>query len=217
VKGPAHVRTLDFPLPVQETRVFLKQAQLDLEAHPPAFAVRIVELRLDPAKPRTLQGGLFRPVAPEPDKLHITLARISALVGAGHVGSPELLDTYRPDAYVLQQHTLVVQVASGTESSRDRKEAGSRQEARLQLGCRLYRPALAATVRLRAERPMWLQTHNIRGEIRACAGPWLTSGEWWTCTRWAHEEWDVGLDDGALYRIYQDLASARWFVAAMYD
>jgi protein ImuB len=211
VNGATHVRTFDFPLPMQEPHVFLKQAQLDLDAHPPAAAVRVVELRLDPARPRMLQGGLFRPATPEPDKLHVTLARIAALVGPEHVGCAELLNTYRPDAYAMRQNALVAEAASNAEP------AAPGGEAQLRLGCRLYRPALAATVRLARERPTWIQATNIRGAVQDAAGPWRTSGEWWTRTRWARDEWDVGLDDGTLYRIYRELDSARWFVDAMYD
>ena len=36
---------------------------------------------------------------PEPERLQLTLARIAAVVGEGNAGSPELLDTHRPDAY----------------------------------------------------------------------------------------------------------------------
>ena len=58
---------------------------------------------------------------------------------------------------------------------------------------------------------------SLRGEILDAAGPWRTSGEWWTQTRWARDEWDIGLDNGALYRIYYELDSSRWFVDALYD
>jgi protein ImuB len=210
-RGEPHVRTLDFPLPVQEPRVLLKQAQLDLEAHPPAASVRVLELRLDPAAPRTLQGGLFRPATPEPDKLHVTIARIAALVGAEHAGTPERLDTYRPDAYRLRPDALVAEAGSNAEP------AAPSPGIPLRLSCRLFRPALAATVRLNKERPAWVMAASIRGAVREAAGPWRTSGEWWTQTHWARDEWDIGLDNGVLYRIYRELDSSRWFLDAMYD
>jgi protein ImuB len=211
VKAAPHLRVYEFPLPTQDPRVFLKQAQLDLEAHPPSAAVCIVELQLDPARPRTLQGCLFRPATPEPDKLQVMLARIAALVGEDHAGSPELLDTHRPDAYVMRRNALVEHAASNAGPAM----AGG--AAPLCLSCRLYRPAIRATVRLRQQRPGWLQAANIRGAVAGSAGPWRTSGEWWTRTRWARDEWDVELETGSLYRIYRDLGSARWFVDAMYD
>ena len=212
-RGAPHVRTLDLPLPVQETRVLLKQAQLDLEAHPPESAVRIVELRLIPAAPRTLQGGLFRPETPAPDKLHVTIARIAALVGEGHVGTPERLDTHRPDACRMLPDALVAGAPSPIPAERETTTNG----LPLRMACRIYRPSLAATVRLTKERPAWLMTMRIRGAVVDAAGPWRTSGEWWAATRWARDEWDVGLDTGALYRIYRELETGRWFVDALYD
>jgi protein ImuB len=205
--------TLGFPLPVNDTGVLLKQAQLDLEAHPPGAAVVSLEVQLDPVKPRVLQGGLFRPAAPEPDKLHILLARIAALVGKGRVGSPEILDTHQPDAYAVRPSTLEVHVAEST--AWDATE--QRNDWPLRLSSRLFRPALVATVKLTHGRPAWVLAPSIKGAVVAAAGPWRTSGGWWASTVWARDEWDVGLDDGALYRIYQEMASARWFVDGVYD
>ena len=58
---------------------------------------------VNPVKPQAAQSGLFIPVAPEPVKLELTLARIQAFVGEGRVGTPELLDTHRPDAFRMQK------------------------------------------------------------------------------------------------------------------
>jgi hypothetical protein len=58
---------------------------------------------MNPVKPRFAQSGLFIPAAPEPVKLELTLARIKAIVGEDRVGSPELMDTHRPDAFRMGQ------------------------------------------------------------------------------------------------------------------
>ena len=91
-----HERTLRLPVPSLDTKAFLKLWQLDLAAHPPEAPIVHVWMGMNPVKPRAAQGGLFVPLAPEPVKLELTLARIQAIVGEGHVGSPELLDTHRP-------------------------------------------------------------------------------------------------------------------------
>ncbi len=96
------VRTLEFPVPVRDPQVVLKQLQFDLEAHPPQAAILGVQLHLNPVEPRALQHGLFIPQAPAPEKLSLTLARLIALVGEGNAGSPELLDTHRPDAFLMR-------------------------------------------------------------------------------------------------------------------
>ncbi len=94
-----HERTLRLPVPSLDTKAFLKLLQLDLEAHPPAAPIVHLWMSVNPVKPQAAQTGLFIPVAPEPVKLELTLARIQAFVGEGRVGTPELLDTHRPDAF----------------------------------------------------------------------------------------------------------------------
>ena len=98
-----HERTVRLPVPSLDTKAFLKLLQLDLEAHPPEAPVVHLWLGVNPVKPRAAQTGLFVPVTPEPVKLELTLARIEALVGEGRVGTPELLDTHRPDAFRVRK------------------------------------------------------------------------------------------------------------------
>ena len=53
------------------------------------------------------------------------------------------------------------------------------------------------------------------GSVLQAAGPWKTSGEWWTAG-WDRDEWDVALSDGA-YRVFLDRATGRWFIDAILD
>ncbi len=86
---------------------------------------------------------------------------------------------------------------------------------------RLFRPPLRAKVEMLKEKPARVAFLQQRGEVIACAGPWRTSGEWWTNDGWRRDEWDVALrakDDAvALYRLYRDLNSGDWFVYGSYD
>jgi hypothetical protein len=54
------------------------------------------------------------------------------------------------------------------------------------------------------------------GRVEACAGPWRTSGDWWT-GGWNREEWEVALDDGSVCRIFQDRDTGGWFMDAVID
>lgn len=99
----AFQRVIHLPVPLLDASTFLKLLQLDLKAHPPGAPVRKVHLRIEPAKPRPGQNGLFVPCSPEPEKLELTLARISAVVGEGCVGSPQLLDTHRSQAFEMRR------------------------------------------------------------------------------------------------------------------
>jgi protein ImuB len=67
------------------------------------------------------------------------------------------------------------------------------------------------------------------GGVTVCVGPWRTSGEWWETLRlrsgqagsdtagWDRDEWDVALNDGAVYRIFRDRSTEAWFVEAIVD
>jgi protein ImuB len=98
-----HERSIRLPFPMRDSRIFLKLLLLDIESHPPRLAIVAVSITCEPAKPRSIQNGLFQPLAPEPEKLELTLARLTRLVGESNVGSPELVDTHRPGAFRIKR------------------------------------------------------------------------------------------------------------------
>ena len=106
--GTNHERTLCLPVPFRDHKTFLKLLLLDTESHPPQAAVVAVAIACEPVKPRVLQSGLFIPQAPEPAKLELTLARLVKLLGRGRVGSPEVIDTHRPDAFQIKKFVVAV-------------------------------------------------------------------------------------------------------------
>ena len=193
-----HERAIRLPVPMRSSRVFLKLFELDLEKHPPAAPIIKVYLAAEPAKPRTTQNGLFIPLSPEPEKLELTLARMAAAVGEENVGSPELVDTHRPGAFRMRQFTMM--------------QGPGRNACPTSLAFRVFRPPIAAKVQ-----SGFLSAPGIRGKIVQQAGPWRTSGDWWTTNPWARDEWDIELTDGALYRIYCDAQTGRWFIEGRYD
>jgi protein ImuB len=225
-----HQRTLRLPVPMCDPRTFLKLMQLDLAAHPPAAPVTKVRLDASPAKPRVAQGGLYIATAPEPERLELTLARVAALVGEENVGSPELLDTHRPDAFRMLRFRCTADLQVGGRppglpggNQHDSATGGTwtsraALEVRRTVMCfRYIRPAREARVQLENGRPVFLLADSIRGPIVSASGPWRTSGDWWTADPWDRDEWDVGLREGALYRIYLAHATGRWFVEGSFD
>lgn len=197
---------LEFPVPLTDPASMLKLLQLHLEAHGPNAAVLGFTLNIDPAALRRLQGGLFVPPAPAPDKLQITLARIADMVGKENVGTPAMLNTHRPDAFEMQAAPIPGTHGTPTPHSDV-----------LRLAIRVFRPALDARVTVANNAPRHVRASGVNGNVTECAGPWKTSGEWWTSTAWVREEWDVALDDGGLYRIFLKPQSSAWFIAAVYD
>lgn len=205
---PTYHAGLEFPVPLDNSRTILKLLQLHLERHSPAAAVVAFRLRVEPVEPRRVQGGIFLPPTPLPDKLQITLARIAGMVGEENVGSPVVLNTHRPDAFEMAP--LNVTVLGEPADIQPQPEV-------LRLAMRLFRPALQARVRLAEFGPRDVVAPGVKGKVLRWAGPWKTSGEWWANSAWSREEWDVALDDGALYRIYQEAQSLEWFVHGVYD
>jgi protein ImuB len=206
-------RTIKLPVPTQDGKVLLKLVQLDLAAHPPHAPVKKIKIAAIPARIRFTQTGLFQPLAPEPAKLEITMARIRAVVGEADsqnrnlVGFPALLDSHRPD------HFQVVP---------PRAKQGDNAEPSARLALRRFRPAIPARVEVSAEQaPVWIGFSRRKARVMNASGPWRGGGQWWDAAgEWLREEWDINLTlDGhtALYRIFRDLATRNWFVEGMYD
>jgi protein ImuB len=217
-----HERKLSLPHPMRDHKVLLKLLLLDTEMHPPQAAVRSVSIACEPVRPRVLQNGLFVPLAPAPDKLELTLARLAKLVGEENIGSPTLLDTHRPDAFSMKRFTLVTK-----PERRKRKQIDNRQSAtgnQQCLGFRMFRPPLRAIVQADQGWPTqvsaWGKQRSVYGKVVNVAGPWRTTGDWWRDDRWARDEWDVTLERSGqqtLYRIYREIKSENWFVEGNYD
>ncbi|MGO9258428.1 MAG: hypothetical protein ACLQU1_19240 [Bryobacteraceae bacterium] len=200
-----HQRTLRLPVPSLDAKAFLKLLQLDLAAHPPAAPIVHVWFGVNPVKPQAAQSGLFVPTAPEPVGLELTLARIKAIVGEDRAGSPRLLDTYRPGAFRMEPPA----------PARPSKPAERRGALRARLTLRLFRPPRPARVALAEGHPTFIAAQSIRGKVMDLAGPWRSSGDWWTADSWSRDEWDIALSDGILYRLY--CSPAGWFVEGSYD
>jgi protein ImuB len=205
-------RTLKLPVPTQDGKVLLKLAQIDLAAHPPHAPVKKIKIEAIPARVRYAQAGLFQPLAPEPAKLEISMARIRAVVGEKDsqnrqlVGFPALLDSHRPDHF---QVTLPATKHRETHPS-------------AKLALRRFRPVIPARVELNAEHePLWIGFARKKARVIGVSGPWHSSGAWWDAAgEWQREEWDITLNlDGhtALYLVFRDLQTKSWFVEGMYD
>jgi protein ImuB len=195
---------LNLPVPMLNAQVFLKLLQLELAERPPESAIAKIRLELKPVEARATQHGLFLTASPEPERLEITLARIRGLVGAANLGSPELMDTHRPDSFRLTQLL-------------DRAQRHERPVRSQNLVLRRFRPPQHAQVWLGTDaRPARISFSKGEGRVLECAGPWNTSGDWWTGEPWDHEEWDVEMI-AAVLRIHRDRRRGQWFVEGSYD
>jgi protein ImuB len=210
------IRTLSLPVSMQNTKVLLKLLQLDLEQHRPGAAVKSVAIEARPAKRRYTQAALFAPVAPEPESLEITLARIRGLVGEvdeqgrGKVGAAEVLNSHRSDDFRM--------TAFAPGDNKRATPAYETADASMTMG--MFRPPLPANVRCRTGKPIHICFAEVSSEILCAGGPWRTSGNWWKSEEWRREEWDIAVQlvgGVGLYRIFRDLRQDAWFVEGLYD
>ena len=208
------VRSLRLPVPAQNPRVMARLFALELESHPPGAAVVGIHMEAIPSKPRIIQNGLFVPLSPEPEKLELTLARIAGVVGRGNVGSPELHDTHARDRFVMTH-------VNHAKNSKTLRTDNRMPDLRTTSALRLLRPAPEATIRLRDGVPVWMAFPLAHGPIETAAGPWASSGDWWTSETWTREEWDIVLKPVVLkpmvLRIYRNTATGRWYAEGIYD
>ena len=229
-------RTLRLPVPLLDSRTFLKLLQLDLKAHPPGAPIVKIHLAAEPVRPRATQSGLFLPPSPEPEKLELTLAKIAGIVGEDKVGSFELLDTHRPQGFRMQRfapgsfspqrhrdpeknNSNILFPASSLSSSVSLCLCGEN----LVTALRIFRPPVDATVIMQDGKPASIhcpKNKETQGDILWAAGPWRSSGDWWEQGDWLRDEWDIAVQGEtsiALYRLVRDRLGGRWFLEGTYD
>jgi len=222
--GTRHGREITLPVPMRNPKTLLRLLLFEIEAQPPQAAIISVTIVAEPVKPRVAQTGLFIPLAPEPEKLELTLARLAKLVGADKVGSPELLDTHRPDAFRMKRFSIANRK---NKSHRNWQSATGNQQC--VMGFRVFRPPWPAEVQTMQGQPVRISACDVnspsvvRGKVICVSGPWRTSGDWWRTDFWARDEWDIAVADSVppqsevLCRIYRNLQSEEWFIEGIYD
>jgi protein ImuB len=205
--GGRDARRVGLAAPTLDLRVALRLALLALEAAPPTAAVESVAVASVGRAVRGDQLDFFRPAGPAPAVLARTLAELAALVGPARVGAPALADDHHPGAYRVEPFR-----APGPGSP-----AGPAHTPGL-LAVRALRPPLPARVRVAGGRPAWLASALANGRIERAAGPWRTSGRWWSPEeRFAFDHYDVATGDGWVVRLRLDLLDQRWEIDGVYD
>jgi protein ImuB len=242
-----HARRLELPAPMRDVRTLRTLALLDLEAHPPPAAIDRVTIVIDPTPGRVLQHTLFTRAHPTPEQLSTLLARLGALMGQDRFGAPAVVDSYRPGAFAMkpfatehndQRRTRGIRREHVVEDSAS--SAGS--AVNVVSAVRRCRHPVPARVAVAGDRPVRVTTDRrgfAGGTVRRCVGPWRSSGNWWAgeagrensvsptnppdqphpphLPSWDRDEWDVALNDGAVYRIFRDRETDAWFIDAIVD
>ena len=227
-------KELQLPVPARDSKMLLKLLRLRLQSNPPAAPIRKITIGAESARPRATQGGLFLPSFPDPEKLELTIARIANVVGEGNIGSPALVDTWRPGEFQMRRFLAPLEAAGAGHSRGGVAHPGRPHKSfKASTSFRIFRPPVPATLELHAGRPTRVVFQGLRGQVLAASGPWRTSGDWWREDPWQQDEWDLeihfhsssgGRDaaaalrpDCGLYRFYYDSLRASWFVRGIYD
>ena len=232
LSGRLFARKIELPYPLTDPRTLLKLVRLDLDAHRPGDAIVAARVAAAPTDRRRIQFSLFAPATPSPEKLAVTLARLSALVGPERVGAPVAPNTHKPGAAAVALFAPSRgDKGHGTRDKRDRKQIHDRAVgvnprsgagvsaslvSREERVFRVFRPPWPAKVWTESRKPTHLESPEIAGPVESRAGPWRVSGEWWTPEGWQYEEWDVCVQ-GRMYRVCLDRQSGEWLVTGAYD
>jgi protein ImuB len=200
-------RTMSLPVPMRDSKMLLKLLILHLQSDAPAAPIRKITLAAEAALPRVAQGGLFTPISPDPEKVELTMARLAKLVGGANIGSPELLDTHRPEGFRMRRFVPTQDAADkrrphrhspGSKDSVMTETVGNRTPQECQTAFRVFRPALPAKVEVRQGCPARVTFPGIRGRVVRASGPWRGSGDWWGEDAWQSDEWDIEIHFDAL-------------------
>jgi protein ImuB len=205
-----HTCTVRPALPTNDKQLWIKLLHLELEAHPPKAAVLALTVVAEPGSAYKVQLGLFSPQLPESARLDVTLARIRAIVGEDKIGQPVLTDSHQPQGFRLKPFTL-----PSSFTSEDKCFNSSRSAVRK------LRPVEDISLTIRANRPQTFVFRERLHIVKDAYGPWLTSGDWWSQSRWNFEQWDLvaHAQEGGLLccRVIRDILQDRWQIAALYD
>jgi protein ImuB len=207
-----HARLLQLPAAMRDPRVLRTLVLLDLESHPPAAAIDIVTIEVDPAPSRIIQYSLLERARPSAETVATLTARLNALVGESRSGSPIVLDTHRPDGFEMRPLGTLNFFAGGHPEKVECPHFLLRR----------FRPPIAIRVAVDRGRPVSVAIDRRGmpgGRVEHAAGPWRTSGAWWdgAGAHWDRDEWDVAFADGALCRLFHDRVTEKWFLEGVID
>ncbi len=203
-----HARAIDLPAPTRDTKTMLTLLRLDLEKSPPGAAVIGFSLVAHPDRPRRAQLSLFGPTALSPEKLATTIARLISMLGDDRVGMPVSVDGHLPERYAIGSFAP----PPPPDMKRKPRKSGGLAAVRV------FRPPIA--IEVITENTQIIAIHgegDLNGSVRTASGPWQLEAEWWKDAPAAREYWDVELEKGDVYRIYEASPDAGWFADARYE
>jgi protein ImuB len=226
-------RTLPLPAPMRDPKTLRTLILLDLESHPPDAPIDTVRVCIEPTPAKVLQWTLLERAQPAVEQVSTLTARLSALMGAGHVGSARLVDTWKPGAFTMADFRSQISDLSTINPPIHQQSDIShlKSPCLLKSALRRFRFPIPTRVTVTEGRPVRLQVDRqgyTSGAIVQAAGPWRTSGNWWetpaprtppdrSSDAWDRDEWDVAMTDGTVYRLVVERGVGQWFLEGVID
>ncbi len=207
------LRHIEFAAPLGDRRAILELLRHDLAIRPAQAAIAAIRAVALPAAPQTVQGQLFAPASPTPERVAVTLARLYALVGEGCLGAPVRPARRAPGAIAAAPFKAVRTLGRPAVAG---AAAGLRPQARPVLALSVLRPPRSVAVEWKGMGIEALHLDGRRHAVRRAAGPWRIDEGWWTTDPTCRDDYDVELDDGRLIRIYQEVPGRAWFWDGVY-
>jgi protein ImuB len=201
--GKDYRREFRLPEPVADAASWMRVLLAHLESVKLDSLLARVRLVAEPARPQQKQDGLFDTGLRDPAAFWENLARLGALVGDDRVGTPEMSNTHRPEAFVLVKPVATVPAPEEPPCHPARG-----------LILRRFRPGWPVHVDCLGGNPIAI-SGTVSGTITTTQGPWRADGEWWKPTAWAVESWRVELADGSVYQLARD--NGAWRVEGVLD
>jgi protein ImuB len=223
---------LQLPVPTRDSKLLLKLLRLRLQSRPPDAPIQTIRIAAQSSPARVTQGALFVPSAPDPDKLELTIARIASVAGERNVGSPQLLDSHRPDAFHMQKFSIAAAGVNTSESAAKHFTKNNLQNSSDRhftteapvIALHVFRPPVPARVRLQGNKPAFASFQGCSGKVVHASGPWRSSGQWWEDQPWQEDAWDLEIIFSGesparhgLYRFCYDGIQEKWLVRGVYD
>jgi protein ImuB len=229
-------RRLQLPSPMRDPKTLRTLILLDLETHPPDAPIDIVRVFIEPTPAKVLQWTLLDKAHASPEQVTTLTARLTALMGEGHVGSPRVVDSWKPGAFAMadfRSQIADLSTMKSAEQSSDRQSTINQQSdiCNLKSALRRFRFPIPARVTVSEGRPVRVQVDRqgfTGGVVTQSAGPWRTSGNWWDTAAprtmpqhgeggWDRDEWDVAMNDGTVYRLAVERGVGQWFLEGVID
>jgi protein ImuB len=210
VTRDTHTRVLHLPAAMRDARMLRTLILLDLESHPPPAGIDVVEIQVDVAPGRIVQGTLLARPLPSAEQVTTLLARLRALMGETRVGAPALVDSHDEREIAMAEFKVDQDTGQRAETKPSRREGTkvgksgptfvphSPFSAALPNGggipvrvdgivattaLRRCRLPIAARVTVDGDVPaaVWPSARRLPGgQVLSRAGPWRSSGRWWT-------------------------------------